>query len=379
MEKSTFSICFFAKKSKLLSRGLVPLFLRITINGQRWETSLKIGVDKEKWDSRKEKSRGFDKNSNLVNDLINTTRDKIYRIRLRLDQEDKPLTLGYIRYYYSDRERLERTILRLFDSHNSFCEKKVGVQIAQATYDKYLLCRKYLSELLKKEYLCDDLPVRDIDKELFQKFDLYLRTEKDCAKNTAIKYIRIFNKIVIIATEKGWITSSPYKEVGFKYEDIEKPYLTNEELESITKKEFATKSLETVRDIFLFCCYTGLAFSDVKELTDENIHIGIDKQKWIFKSRRKTKVISKIPLFRIAEKIIEDYKDIPSCSIKGTLLPVPSNQKMNTYLKEVADICGIKKTLTTILPDELSQQQYCSLKGCQWKSSRKYLVIGVYL
>lgn len=210
MKKSTFSICFFAKKSKLLSNGMAPLFLRITINGQRWETSLKIGVDKQKWDSRKEKSRGSDRNSNLVNDMIDTTRDKIYRIRLRLDQEDKPITLANIKYYYSDRERLERTALKLFDNHNSFSEKKVGVQIAQATYDKYLLCRKYLSEFLKKEYGSDDLPVRNIDKELFQKFDLYLRSDKKCARNTSIKYIRIFNKIVILAVEKGWIVLTPY-------------------------------------------------------------------------------------------------------------------------------------------------------------------------
>jgi integrase len=347
MRNSTFSICFFAKKSQLLANGKAPLFVRITLNGSRWETSLNIGVDKEKWDSKKEKARGYDKNSNLVNELIDATRDKIYRIKLKIDQEEKPLTLGNLRYYYSGQRDNERTIMKLFDDHNSFCEKKVGIQLAQATYDRYLTCRKHFCNFLKKEYNTKDLPISKIDKELFEKFDLYLRSEKKCANNTAIKYIRNFNKIVRIAVEKGWIPSSPYKEVGFRLEEIEKPYLTQEELHSVHEKDISIQRLKIIRDIFIFCCYTGLAFSDVKELTGDNIQIGIDKKKWISKHRKKTDVISRIPLFRIPEEIIEKYKDHPLCIIRNVLLPVPSNQKMNGYLKEIAAICGINKILTT--------------------------------
>lgn len=347
MRKSTFSICFFAKKSKLLTNGKAPLFVRITINGSRWETSLNIGVDGEKWDSKKEKARGFDKNSTLANEVIDATRDKIYRIRLKIEQEEKPLTLGNIRYYYSGQRDIERTIMKLFDNHNSFCEKKVGVQITRATYDRYRTCREHFSNFLKKEYKAADLPISRIDKELFQKFDLYLRSEKKCANNTAVKYARNFNKIVRIAVEKGWITSSPYREVGFRLEEIEKPYLTQEELQAIREKKITIPRLELIRDIFIFCCYSGLAFSDVKELTEDNIIIGIDNHKWISKHRKKTSVISKIPLLSVAEKLIEKYTDNPVCIIKSVLLPVPSNQKMNSYLKELEDICAIKKTLTT--------------------------------
>jgi integrase len=347
MRNSTFSICFFAKKSKLLANGKAPLFVRITLNGSRWETSLNIGVHKEKWDSKKEKARGYDKNSNLVNELIDATRDKIYRIKLKIDQEEKPLTLGNLRYYYSGQRDNERTIMKLFDNHNSFCEKKVGFQLAQATYDRYLTCRKHFKNFLKKEYKVEDLPISKIDKELFEKFDLYLRIEKKCANNTAIKYIRNFNKIIRIAVEKAWIPSSPYKEVGFRLEEIEKPHLTQEELHSVQEKDISIQRLKIVRDIFVFCCYTGLAFADVKELTEDNIQIGIDKKKWITKHRKKTDVISRIPLFRIPEEIIEKYKDHPLSIIRNVLLPVPSNQKMNGYLKEIADICGINKILTT--------------------------------
>jgi integrase len=347
MQNSTFSICFFAKKSKLLKNGKAPLFLRVTVNGRRWETSLNIGLDYNKWDSNKEKCRGFDKNANLVNELIDSTRDKIYRIKLRIDQEDKHLTIENIKYFYFDRQREKKSILQLFDNHNNFCEKKVGINMSKATYERYLTCRNHFSDFIKKEFDMSDLPIGKIDKDLFEKFHLYLRANKKCANNTTVKYIRNFNKIVRIAVDKGWLSCSPYKEAGFRLEEIEKPYLTKEELHSIQIKEIRIHRLEIVRDIFIFCCYSGLAFSDVKELSKDNIQLGIDGKKWISKHRKKTDVLSKIPLFGIPEVMIEKYQNDPLCIVKEVLLPVPSNQKMNAYLKEIADICGINKVLTT--------------------------------
>jgi integrase len=347
MKNSTFSICFFIKKSKLLKNGKAPLFMRITINGSRWETSTKVGVDTDKWDSQKEKARGSDKNSYLVNDTIDNARYRVQKIKLKTEQDDKQLTLGNIKYGFTDRQRVERTIMKLFDEHNKNCVRKIGIQMAKATYERYLTCRKHFKDFLCFEYKVYDLPVCDINKDVYEKFELFLRTEKKCANNTTIKYIRNFNKIVRIAIENGWITSSPYKEVGFKLEEIDKAYLSKTELDTISEKKITLPRLDLIRDIFTFCCYSGLAFSDVKELSGDNIVIGIDSHNWISKHRKKTNVISKIPLLTVAEKLIEKYKNNPLCIIKGVLFPVPSNQKMNAYLKEIADICGIKKNLTT--------------------------------
>jgi integrase len=347
MKNSTFSICFFIKKSKLLKNGNAPLFMRVTINGRRWETSTQVGVDPDKWDSKKEKARGSDRNSYLVNETIDNARHKVQNIKLKMSQEEKPLTLANIQYGFTDRQRVERTIVKLFDEHNNNCVRKIGVQMAKATYERYLTCYKHFKDFLSFEYKVDDLPICDINKDVYEKFELYLRTEKKCANNTTIKYIRNFNKIVRIAIEKGWLRSSPYKEVGFKLEEVDKPYLSKAELDAISEKEITIPRLDLIRDIFTFCCYTGLAFSDIKELSGDNIVIGIDSHTWISKHRKKTNVISKIPLLTIAEKLIEKYKNNPVCIIKGVLFPVPSNQKMNAYLKEIADLCGITKTLTT--------------------------------
>lgn len=347
MKNSTFSICFFIKRSKLLKSGKAPLFMRITINGNRWETSMQVGVEPEKWDSNKEKARGSDRNSIMVNDSIDNARYRVQKIKLKTEQEGKLPTLANIRYLFQDRQRIDRTIIKLFNEHNKNCVRKIGTQMAKATYERYLTCLKHFKDFLHKEYGIEDLAVSDINKDIFERFELYLRTKKKCSNNTTVKYIRNFNKIVRIAVEKGWITSSPYKEIGFRLEEIEKPYLSQTELNAISEKKISIPRLDLIRDIFIFCCFSGLAFSDVKELTGENIIIGIDNHNWLSKHRKKTNVISKIPLLSVAEKLIEKYKDNPVCIIKGVLLPVPSNQKMNAYLKEIEDMCGIKKNLTT--------------------------------
>jgi site-specific recombinase XerD len=347
MKNSTFSICFFIKRSKLLKSGKAPLFMRITINGNRWETSMQVGVESEKWDSNKEKARGSDRNSIMVNDSIDNARYRVQKIKLKNEQEGKLPTLANIRYLFQDRQRIDRTIIKLFNEHNKNCVRKIGTQMAKATYERYLTCLKHFQDFLRTEYGIDDLPICDIDKDIYERFELYLRTEKKCTNNTTVKYIRNFNKIVRIAVDKGWISSSPYKEIGFKIEEIDKPCLSQIELDNLGKKEITLQRLDLIRDVFIFCCYSGLAFSDVKELTEDNIIIGIDNHHWINKHRKKTNVMSKIPLLSVAETLIKKYKENPICIVKGVLLPVPSNQKMNAYLKEIADICGIKKTLTT--------------------------------
>jgi integrase len=224
---------------------------------------------------------------------------------------------------------------------------KVGVQITDSTYERYETCYKHTKEFIKKEYKVEDLPVSEINRRFYDRFEYYLKKEKKCAHNTTVKYIRNFNKIVRIAVEQGWLTKTPYREIGYRLEEIDKAYLTQEELTSIIEKDISIKRLDIIRDLFVFCCHTGLAFSDIKELTDENIQIGVDKNMWIIKKRKKTNIVSKIPLLDTPARIIEKYKDYPRAANVTTLLPVPSNQKMNAYLKEIADISGIKKILTT--------------------------------
>lgn len=349
MERNTFNIIFYVRKNKVKKDGEAFLFLRLTINGRRWDSSLKIKIDPSKWDAKRQIaiSDNDEKDSNLINETIESLRFRIHRIKLKIEDEGKLLTLESVRDKLIDKEKFDRTILKLFQNHNNECQQRVGVQITQATYGRYLTCYYHIKEFINKEYKADDLSVSEINRRFYERFEFFLKKEKKCAHNTTIKYIRNFNKIVRIAVEQGWLIKSPYKDIGYRLEEIDKPYLSMDEVNSIIEKEISIKRLDLVRDIFIFCCHTGLSFSDVKELTGENIHIGIDKNLWIIKSRKKTKIVSKIPLLDTPARIIEKYRDYPRSTNVTTLLPVPTNQKMNAYLKEIADITDIKKILTT--------------------------------
>jgi integrase len=347
MERDTFNILFYLRRNKLLKDGTVPIFMRITINGKRWDSSLQLGVDLNNWDAKKERTIGNDEGSDTINNKIESLKFRLHRIKTNIEEEGKTMTIGLVKTKFLGQEKLQRTIIQLFESHNDECKKKVGIKITKATYEKYVTCLKHSRDFLRKVYKVDDLPISEIDKEFYEKFEFFLLTDKKCAHNSTIKYILNFNKIVKIAVEKGWLSKSPYREMGYHLEEVDKPYLTIEELNSIIKKEINVKRLDIIRDIFVFCCHTGLAFSDVKELTLENIQVGVDGNKWIIKKRHKTNIVSKIPLLDTPAKIIEKYKDYPRSSNSATLLPVPSNQKTNAYLKEIADLTEIKKILTT--------------------------------
>ena len=347
MENIRCNVLVYMRKTNLKKNGKAALFLRVTINGKRWDSALNMGIDPKEWDAKKEKATGENRDSNLVNETVESAKYRVQKIKLSLENEGKLLTLDGIKAKFLDKDLNSRTLLDLFQKHNEESKQKIGVQIAYATYERYMTCYNHLKEFLKKEYKANDLPVYDINKRLYEKFELFLKKDKKCAHNTSVKYIMNLNKIVRIAVDQGWIPRSPYKDMKYRLEEIDKPYLTKEELDLIIEKKIEIKRLDTVRDVFVFCCHTGLAFSDIKELTEENLKPGVDKQMWIIKKRKKTNVISRIPLLNPAAKIIEKYKDSIKTGNPDVLLPVPSNQKMNSYLKEIADISGITKILTT--------------------------------
>jgi integrase len=348
MRCNSFSVNFYVRKTRTRKDGTEPLFLRLTVNGRRWDHFLNVGIIPEKWDSKKQAEMVENvRDSNLANETMESIRFRLHKIKLKLQDEGKTITLENVRDKFLDKEIAERTILALFRKHNEECKTKIGIQITRATYGRYLTCYSHLKEFLKKEFNAEDVPIIHINRRFYERFECFLRTDKKCAHNTTVKYILNFNKIVRIAVEQGWLPKSPYKDIGYRLEDVDKPYLTMDELNSIINKEITIQRLDIIKDVFVFCCHTGLSFSDVKELTGENIHVGIDKNLWIIKNRKKTKIVSKIPLLDTPARIIEKYRDYPRSANATTLLPVPSNQKMNAYLKEIADTTGIKKVLTT--------------------------------
>ncbi|MDE5794770.1 MAG: site-specific integrase, partial [Muribaculaceae bacterium] len=205
---------------------------------------------------------------------------------------------------------------------------------------------RYLGEFIGKKYKAEDIPFSAIDNAFVRDFHLFLRVDKKQEQNTANKYCKILKRIVTLALDNKWMEINPFQGVRFQAKATNRQFLTEKELSTIMNKTFTLDRLNAVRDIFVFCALTGLSFSDVEGLKPEHVSVDDDGNYWIHKARQKTKNVCSIPYLESARAIAEKYKGHPLCEKRGVLLPVISNQRMNSYLGEIAGICGINKPLT---------------------------------
>ncbi|MPQ48948.1 tyrosine-type recombinase/integrase [Marinifilum sp. N1E240] len=343
--RQTTSILFFARKTTQLKNGESPIFVRITVDGQRLDISLKRSIDSNLWDANKGKCKGNSLKTKENNRYIQHMEQKLLKIITDLEIQEE-LTCKNLKASLNQ-ENEDLSIISIFQRHNERCEKRIGIDMAEGTVERYRTCLKHTQDFIKTQYNLKDLPLTKINHQFITDFEHYFRTIRKCSTNTTFKYLKNFKKITNWALANEWMRSDPFTKIKFKMEKVDKEFLDDEELNKLMEKSFEIKRLEVIKDLYLFCCFTGLAFSDVKSLSQEHIVKGIDGNQWIKSKRRKTKVEFKIPLFDIPKAILAKYKDDPICMIHQKLLPVPSNQKMNAYLKEIADLCGINKNLST--------------------------------
>ena len=348
MERTTFGLLFYIRRDKTNKRGEAPVFMRLTINGERADASIKRFIEPHAWNSAKgkanEKSRGG-KDLNLYLDAISAN---ILRIQRDLELDKKEVSAQIILNRYLGKEQSDRhTLMEVFRAHNEKCRALSGISLAPATVIRYETTLRLTEEFLQKNYKKEDCYLDEVTNQFIEDFEFFLKTVRRCCHNTTTKYLLNFKKIIRIALAKGWMKKDPFAQVHFHFEPVEREFLEKQELKAMLNKEITITRLAQVRDIFCFCCLTGLAFTDVQQLKAEHLVADIHSKIWIRKARQKTKNMCNIPLLDEAQKIIDRYKEHPYCQTHGVLLPVCSNQKMNSYLKELADICGIRKNLST--------------------------------
>lgn len=348
MERTTFGLLFYIRRDKTNKKGEAPVFMRLTINGERADASIKRFIEPHAWNSAKgkanEKSRGG-KDLNLYLDAISAN---ILRIQRDLELDKKEVSAQIILNRYLGKEQSDRhTLMEVFRAHNEKCRALSGISLAPGTVIRYETSLRLTEAFLRTTYKKEDCYLDEITHQFVEDYDFYLRTVRRCCHNTTTKYLLNFKKIVRIALAKGWMKKDPFAQVHFHFEPVEREFLEKQELKVLLNKEITITRLAQVRDIFCFCCLTGLAFTDVQQLKPEHLVADIHGKIWIRKARQKTKNMCNIPLLDEAQKIIDRYRDHPYCQTHGVLLPVCSNQKMNSYLKELADICGIRKNLST--------------------------------
>jgi len=344
--QTTFSILFYPRGNDVDKNGNAPLYSRLTVNGKRSEFSIKRKISLSKWNSEAGKIRGTTSDVREINRYIDNIRSKIYKIYDQLLNNEESITAQKIKHIYQGKAIKHKMLLEIFQSHNEKIEKLVGKEFAPGTIERYKTAKKHVTDYIKLEYEQTDLPVKDVDHKFITGLEYYLKTERKCAHNTAIKYVTNFKKIIRIAFANDWITKDPFVNWKGKLKIVEREFLTEGEIKKMVEKELHAERLNQVKDIFLFSCFTGLSYADVKKLCRNDIVIGIDGERWIKIKRSKTDTRSSIPLLPTALTILNMYKDHPDVSNKGRLLPVLSNQKMNAYIKEIADLCGISKNLT---------------------------------
>ena len=347
VKRNTLSVLFIIKKAKLLKNGEAPICMRITVNKRVAEIMIKRSIPVDLWNQKKECSKGKDRVATELNHYINTVRAKVLQIHRELEIDNKPITADIIKDCFYGRDKAQRSLLEVYAEHNEKCRALIGKEYTESTVTKFDTSINRLKEYIRSCYHRDDIMLAELDGQFIRNFDFWLKTEKHCQNNSALKHLKNLKKVVRIALANDWIKKDPFYGIHFKQEEINVEFLSREELDILMNKEFAIKRLEQVRDIFVFCCFTALAFVDVQQLSREHLIKDNNGALWIRKARQKTNQMCNIPVLSIPQRILRKYEDNAECIKKGVLLPVISNQRMNAYLKEIADLCGITKRLTT--------------------------------
>ncbi|GEO08703.1 site-specific integrase [Segetibacter aerophilus] len=345
-QNHTFSLLSYIRRDKANKDSLAPVYLRITLDGKRAEISTKTFVDPLKWNAAKGRLKSAFQDSKRLNQTIETFEHRAREVYNRLIEKGKILSADDIKDELLGSVHKQRTLVLSFSEYLAEMEARVTIDFSIGTIKNWRVTLGHLKEFLVKKYSRPDIAFKELDENFLREFDSYARRNWGCGTNAVIKHIQRIRKIVTKAISKNWLDKDPFIAFATTAEKTHRTFLTPIELDAIEKKIFELDRLEKVKDIFIFSCYTGLAYVDVEKLTTDNLVVGIDSKKWIYTFREKTNEKSNIPLLPKALQIIEKYKNDSQSSNRGKLLPVISNIKTNAYLKEIADVCGIKKNLT---------------------------------
>jgi len=344
------SVLFYGKKTGMKEGKLLPVYMRITINGKRFEVSSNRSIEPYRWSVATGRMKGNSEDARIFNHHLDYMKQKVYEYQALMIREGKPFTIENLKekwFCHKKKEQMQtHTLLSIFKSHNNQLEALIGQDCSKATFTKYRTTFDHTQTFMKWKYQKTDMEIASINYSFITDFEFWLKSEKKCNHNSTIKYLSNLRKIINLCIKNGWLTKDPF--FGFKMskKEVIRDYLTENELQRIITREFTNQRIRQVRDIFIFSCFTGLAYADAKKLKRSEIVIGIDGERWIYTQRKKTDSPTRVPLLPNVLSIIQCYSDHPKCINEDRLLPVPSNCKLNAYLKEIADICGINKCLT---------------------------------
>ena len=318
--------------------------IRLSLDGERISAGTTgISIKPELWDGQRQQLKGRNTEGVQTNKKLGGIRDELLAIAEKLEFEGT-LALDRVKAVFLGVDEEYDTIGKLLDKYIKNVKEQVGVCLSKTSLSKYELCKKRFTQMLEKKYHCKDMSLKELNPVVVQDYKNFLMTDVNMCNNTAVKTMKTFRTVILHGIKLGVIHKDPFVGVHFHMEKVDRGFLTDEEISAIMTKHFDLPRLELVRDLFIFSCFTGLAYIDVKALTYDKIMRLADVD-WIISKRVKTVTPINVVLSDGAKRIIEKYKDYPKKK-KGHVFPVFSNQKTNQYLKEIATACGIDKELT---------------------------------
>lgn len=329
-----------------MKHGKAAIACRITVNGRRVEISTKKSIDPIKWSTETGRAKGNSEESRLINQSIDIISNEIMRHHNNMLMSGKPIDAQSLKNTYLGVNEKKYTLLESFDYHNSRMKPLIGIDVELGTYKKFEIVQDKLKRFMKVMYKREDMFLEELNYKFITDFEYFMKTNDKLIHNTALRYIRCLKKVILMAIKNDWILKNPFANYTCQYTRVNREILTGEDIKALKSTVIGIDRLDEVKDVFLFCCYTGYSFSDVARISKNELEKGIDGEYWIFTERKKTGVTSNVPLLPEAFAIIQKYFTHPYCVSSGKLLPVKSNQKMNAYLKEVATCCKINKNLT---------------------------------
>ena len=320
--------------------------MRLTVDGKRIELTTKRDCEPEKWNSVSGRKNGTKEEVKILNAYLDTFQSKVYEVHRQLFESGLEVSAEAVKNKMLGVDEKQRTILEIFQNHNEQMGKLLERDYAPGTLKRYETSLEHTRGFINWKYKVADLPIHKLDYDFISEYEFWLKTVRKCNHNTTMKYLANCKKIVLVCVKKGWLSRDPFFAFKMSKHEVNRQALTATELKSISSKDFGNGRLGLVRDIFLFCCYTGLAYVDVYKLKRSEVVEGMDQERWVTIKRQKTDSPSRIPLLPVALDILSRYDEDPQCVCGDRLLPVLSNQKMNAYLKEIADLCNIQKNIT---------------------------------
>jgi len=369
--KNTFKILFWLNTPKIKRDGEVPIYCRITIRGKRVEIPTHCHIKPDKWDKKGKKAKG--EKGFGINESLDNLKTKIRNERDRLMLEGKFITADIIKYLLNNPSKGSMGLIEVTDEYIKVITAKIGNGFSNGHHNNYKTTLKYLRLFIEKTMKEREILLVMIEPNFINDFENWVLQNSDCGRNGANKHLQRLKRVIHYAIQNGWLKFDPFIQKTLSFDKVRRGYLTMDEIIVIQKKDyFHCERLQIVKDLFLFSCFTGLCYKDVINLTSKDIEAR-DSKNWIVGQRGKTKVEYALPVLPPAQSILDKYKTHPLTEVSGRLLPKISNQKLNSYLKEIADTCGIQKNLHYHLARHTFATTICANYGLPPETAQRAL------